>query len=72
MKAIFIFKYCCWTAIKHRTRGVFCFQTSFGYKRIFVQSKKSIFGMQYVCNVLCKCVVAHAYTMVAKLQGSSG
>ena len=24
--------------------------------------------MQYVCNVHCKCVVAHAYNMVAKAK----
>ena len=54
-------------------QGVLCFQTSFGYKRIFVQSrKKSIFCMQYVCKVHCKYVVAHAYNIVAKIQSSSG
>jgi hypothetical protein len=34
--------------------------------------EKSIFCMQYVCNVHCKYVVAHAYNMVAKIQSSSG
>ncbi len=54
-------------------QGVFCFQTSSGYKRIFVQSReKSIFCMQYVCKVHCKYVVAHAYNIVAKIQSSSG
>ncbi len=34
--------------------------------------EKSIFCMQYVCNIHCKYAVAHAYNMVAKIQSSSG
>jgi hypothetical protein len=41
-------------------------------KEFCAVQKKSIFCMQYVCDVHHKCVVAHAYNMVTKIQSSSG
>ena len=49
MKSIFIFRYCCLTAIKHCTTGSVCFQTLFGYKIKFVQSRKQFYAS--VCNM---------------------
>ena len=53
MKWIFIFRYCCLTAIKHCTTKTVCFQTSFGNKNNICAEQKTnlCFCVQYVCNV---------------------
>ena len=73
MKAILNLGTVVWQQSNIVQQGVFCFQTSFGYKENFMQCReKSIFCMQYVCNVHCNYVVAHAYNTIAKIQSSSG
>ena len=73
MKAILNLGTVVWQQSNIVQQGVFCFQTSFGYKETFMQCReKSIFCMQYVCNVHCNYVVAHAYNTIAKIQSCSG
>jgi hypothetical protein len=69
----FLFRYCCLTAIKHRTTRSVLFPNIVWLQRNFLQCReKSIFCMQCICNVHCNYVVAHAYNTVAKIRSSSG